>query len=180
MSPLILTHWQCLRLQRQLRATRDARVYRRTLAVLQASRGQPIAQIARMLDVTRQSVHHWVGAYTQSHDPGDLSDEGRTGRPSLWTQDLRALLRRLFEQAPDQLGYFAVNWTVPLLREQIEHSTGQRRADDTIRRELARMGYVWKRSRYILDPDPEREKKTAHPPAGAGNPGVLAAQRHPG
>jgi transposase len=147
MTPLPLTRWQSRRLQRQLKATHDARIYRRTLAVLQASHGQPIAQIARMLGVTRQSVHNWIESYTHSYDPGDLFDEGRSGRPSLWTEDLRALLRRLFEQAPDQLGYFAVNWTIPLLQEHIEHGSGQWLADDTIRRELARLGYVWKRSR---------------------------------
>src|SRR5262249_1730947 len=26
------------------------------------------------------------------------------------------------------------------------------------------LGYVWKRPRYVLDPDPELEKKTADPP----------------
>jgi Winged helix-turn helix len=57
------------------------------------------------------------------------------------------------------MGYFAVNWTVPLLQEQLEHGTGERLSDDTIRRELRRMGYAWKRSRYVLDPDPEEEKK---------------------
>jgi transposase len=177
MNPLKLTRWQRLRLQRQLTEARDARVYRRTLAVLEASRGQPIACIARTLGVTRQSVYNWIEAYADAHDPRALLDEQRAGRPSLWTEELRALLRRLFEQSPDQLGYFAVNWSVPLLQEQLGHDTGQRLADDTIRRELDRLGYVWKRSRYVLEPDPEREKKTAASPTGPGNPGSVAAQR---
>ena len=169
-----------LRLQRQLKATSDPRTYRRTLALLEYSRGRPVTHIAQELGVTRQSVHNWIGAYTQTHDPGALADDDRSGRPSLWTEDLRALLRALLAQAPDQRGYFAVNWTVPLLREEIEHCTSQALSDDTIRRELDRLEYVWKRGRYALDPDPEREKKTADPPARAGNPGVAAAQRLPG
>ena len=180
MASFKLTHWQRLRLQRQLRHTRDARVYRRTLAVLEHSRGRPIAQTAQMLGVTRQSVHNWVNAYAQAHDPGTLADEDRPGRPSLWTEDLRVLLQALLEQSPDQLGYFAVNWTVPLLQEQIEHCTSRRLSDDTIRRELDRLGYTWKRGRYALDPDPQREKKTADPPASPENQGALAAQRLPG
>jgi transposase len=180
MTSVKLTRWQRLRLQRQLTDTRDARVYRRTLAVLEASRGEPIARIAQTLGVTRQSVYNWIEAYAGASDPGALCDEDRPGRPSLWTDDLRARLGNLFEQSPDQLGYFAVNWTVPLLQEQLERETEQRLADDTIRRELDRLGYVWKRGRYVLDPDPQREKKTADSPAGPGDPGVVAAQRFPG
>ena len=180
MIPLTLTRWQRFRLQRQLRDTSDARVYRRTLAVLESSRGQSVAQIAETLGVTRQSVYNWIEAYAEAADPDALVDAERSGRPSSWTEDLRGLLRSLFAQAPDQLGYFAVNWTVPLLQEQIEHQTGQRLAEDTIRRELDRLGWVWKRGRYILDPDPEREKKTAYSSADPGNPGLGAAQRLPG
>ena len=45
-------------------------------------------------------------------------------------------------------------------------------SDDTLRRELQRLRFTWKRSRYTLDPDPEAGgKKEAHPaatPAFAG------------
>jgi transposase len=180
MTSLPLTRWQRLRLQRQLQTTPNARVYRRTLAVLEYSRGQPIARIAQTLDVTRQSVYNWIGAYAQDHDPSALGDDDRSGRPSLWTEDMRAFLQALLTQAPDQRGYFAVNWTVPLLQEEIKHCTGQALSDDTLRRELDRLGYAWKRGRYVLDPDPQREKKTADPPAGPGNQGLAAAQRLPG
>jgi len=180
MTDLKLTRWQRLRLQRQLKETQDARVYQRTLAILEASRGRSIAQIAQMLGVTRQSVYNWIEAYAQAHDPGALLDESRSGRPSLWTEDLRGLLQTLFEHARDQLGYFAVNWTVPLLQEEVEHRTGHRLSEDTIHRELDRLGYVWKRYRYVLDPDPEEEKKTADSSADPQDPGMVATQRLPG
>jgi transposase len=177
MTSVKLTRWQRLRLQRQLKETQDARVYRRTLAILAYDRGESIARLARLLGVTRPSVYNWIEAYVQAHDPRSLLDEDRSGRPSLWTEDLRALLRNLFGQAPDALGYFAVNWTVPLLREQIAQGTGQWLSEDTIRRELDRLGYTWKRGRYALDPDPEREKKTPASSASPANPGLVAAQR---
>ena len=62
-------------------------------------------------------------------------------------------------QSPDQLGYPAVNWTIPLLQEQLGRCTGQWPSEDTLRRQLHRLDYVWKRPRYVLDPDPELEKK---------------------
>ena len=60
-------------LRRQLAETRDARLYRRTLAVLEFDHGRSAADIARMLGVTRQSVYDWVEAYTQDYDPASES-----------------------------------------------------------------------------------------------------------
>lgn len=162
MEGLRLTGWQRHRLRRQLKETQDAHVYRRTLAVLEVSRGQSIVQVARTLDVTRQTVHNWIASYAPSHDPQALQDEPRSGRPTLWTEDHQALLRWLMEHTPDEFGYFAVNWTVPLLQEEWEHGTGLRLSDETVRRGLQELGYVWKRGRYELEPDPELEKKTPH------------------
>jgi transposase len=156
-----LTWWQRQRLMEQLKETQDAGVYRRTLAILEVSRGQSIAQVAQVLGVTRQSVYNWIASYAQTHDPHALQDEHRSGRPSLWTEDHQALLRLLMDHTPDEFAYFAVNWTVPLLQEQWEHSTGLHLSDETVRRGLQGLGYVWKRGRYELEPDPELEKKTA-------------------
>src|SRR5438270_575218 len=55
MSRLKLNHWQRSRLRRQLKAASDARLYRRTLAMLELDRGRSAADIADMLGVTRQS-----------------------------------------------------------------------------------------------------------------------------
>jgi transposase len=163
MSELNLTRWQRQRLQRQLQRTPDARVYRRTLAILDYDRGASISHIALRLGVTRQSVYNWVAAYAEASQPESLVDDDRSGRPTLWTEDMRAVFQTLLEQTPDRVGYFAVNWTVPLFQDALAEYTGRRPSEDTIRRELDRLGYVWKRSRYVLDPDPQREKKTSDP-----------------
>jgi transposase len=177
MSRLHLTCWQRRRLRRQLTRTLDARVLRRTLAVLEFDRGRSAADLARLLGVTRQSVYHWIEAYTQTHDPGALHDEPGRGRRPLLDEDQEHLLGALLTVSPQQLGYPHVNWTIPLLREVLEVATGQRLSEDTLRRALRRLEYVWKRPRHDLDPDPEREKKTPHPQA---NPGLAAAQRGAG
>ena len=52
MDTFTLTVWQRRRLQRQLRATRDARLFRRALAVLEVARGEPVPATARRLGVT--------------------------------------------------------------------------------------------------------------------------------
>jgi transposase len=169
---LTLTYWQRRRLERQLRSTRDARVYRRTLAVLGVADGEPVASVAGRLRVTLRAVYHWVATYGRDHAPAALADRDRSGRPRRLTPSDRDLLRELLGRSPQEVGYFAAQWTVPLLREHLTRRTGRPLSDDTLRRELQRLGYTWKRSRYTLDPDPELGgKKEAHPaahPAPAG------------
>lgn len=171
MEGLKLTRWQRQRLAKQLKEAQDARLYRRTLAVLEVGRGRSVAQVAQALDVTRQSIYNWIASYAQACDPHALQDEPHPGRPSFWTEDHQSLLCWLLEHPPDAFGYFAGNWTVPLLQEQWEHGTGMRPGEDTVRRGLQDLGYVWKRGRYELEPDPELEKKTqysgSHPPFAA-------------
>jgi transposase len=173
MDRLTFTGWQRRRLERQLRDAKDAALYRRTLALLEVARGRPVAEVAGALRVSRQSVYNWAAAYAAEYDPLALADGDRSGRPTVWTDDLRATLGAALARPPDRLGYPAVNWTTALLQEHLGHWCDRRPGANTIRRELHRLGYVWKRSRYVLDPDPEREKKTRHPAAGAG-PGVAA------
>ena len=165
MDILDLTFWQRHRLEDQLKDAETARLFRRTLAVLEASRGKSVAEIAESLGVSRQSVYNWIEAYRQGRDPKALLEGTHSGRPSLWTDDSETILQCLLEHRPDEYGYFAVNWTVPLLREQLGYTTGQSFSEDTVRERLRRLGYVWKRGRYELVPDPELEKKTAYPPS---------------
>src|SRR5512142_840431 len=80
MSRLNLTSWQRRRLRHQLAETRDARLFRRTLAVLEFDHGRSAADIARMLGVTRKCIYAWVGAYLESRAPAFLEDEGGRGR----------------------------------------------------------------------------------------------------
>src|SRR3954451_18565842 len=159
-------------LERQLRSTADARVYRRTLAVLEVARGRPVAEVARALGVTRQTLHNWLAAYAQDLTPLDLADAARTGRPPLWTPAQRDVLRAALAQPPDRWGYRATDWTVPLLREHLAGRAGVRPSGTALRQWLRALGYAWKRYRYVLPPDPEREKKTRPPAAGAGPTGA--------
>jgi transposase len=164
MSGLRLTAAQRRRLEQQLRATRDAGLYRRTLAIPEAAGGRPIAEVARLLRISRRSVHYWIESFEQARDPSCLADHRGGNHPSLWTEELQAALLASLERRPDQFGYQAVEWTVPLLREHLARCAGQRPSATSIRRQLHDSRHVGKRPRYVLDPDPERDKKTADSP----------------
>src|SRR5512135_1578747 len=163
MSRFKLTYWQRRRLLGQLRTVNDARTYRRTLAVLELDRCRSAAEVAEMLSVTRQSVYNGADAFAREHAPGSPADDPRSGRPRLLTEPTEWVLRSLMKQSPQELGYPDTDWTTPLLQQELESGTGSLPSDDTVRRGLHRLGYVWKRPRYVLEPDPQREKKTAHP-----------------
>ncbi len=173
MSSLRLTDAQRRRLEQQLRATADAGLFRRTFAVLEAAAGRPIAEIARLLRTSRVSVYHWIAWYEQTRDPAALADQRGGNHPSLWTEELQAALAAALQRRPEEFGYRAVEWTVPLLREHLERWRKQGLSETSVRREMHDLGYVWKRPRYVLDPDPERDKKTPHPPGDRGATAAL-------
>lgn len=162
-----LTALQREELERKLHRTCDARVYRRALAISEVSQGVPVEAVARTLGVSRQSIYNWLAQYHSPEGLASLADQPRSGRPQLWTEQRRAWLKGLMQLSPETRGYFANSWTVPLLREELFHCTGQEVSDDTVRRGLSRLGYVWKRPRYVLSPDPEREKKKPHLPGNS-------------
>jgi transposase len=168
MRDFCLTAAQLHRLEQQLRETTEAGVFRRTLAVLEAAGGQPIAAIARLLRTSRPSVYHWLESYRSLSDPDALTDHRGGNHPTLWTEELQGLLVASLEQRPDDFGYPAVEWTVPLLQAHLARYGGVRPGATSLRQQLHQQGYVWKRPRYVLEPDPLAEKKTSHPPAVAG------------
>jgi transposase len=174
MSRLHLNARQRRQLQHQLRAARSARLYRRTLAMVEVAQGKASAHIARRLGVTRRSLYYWQQRYRVQHAPAALCDRKGSGHPSVWTPQLRAILAQSLKQRPDPWGYHASQWTVPVLIEHLATQSGQRVSDSTVRRQLRRMGYVWKRPRYVLQADPAREKKARPAPAA---PTAGAAQR---
>jgi len=134
-----------------------------------------VSDIARMLRVSRVSVYHWLELYGGGRDPASLEDRCRGGRPSFWTDETRAALREALQHSPDMLGYMAVNWSIPLLREHIERETERRPSGATVRRQLRALDYVWKRPRPVL-PDAKSprvrrrlrliRKRVRHLPAG--------------
>jgi transposase len=159
MNPVRLTPQQRFRLRQQLRATDDLATYRRTLGLLELDRGGAVTEVARRLGVGRRTVHGWIDTYRHRPVPRSLATHHSTGRPPEWDEDARAILRASLDQPPDHFGYSATGWTVPLLQSHLARWDLNGFCDATVRRQLHALGYVWKRPRYVLDPDPRRAAK---------------------
>lgn len=177
MSILTLTTSEQRALAQQLHATDDARIYRRTLALLQLARGQPIVEVARTLQVGRRSVARWLANYRKARKPQSLCDRPGRGRPRLLSADDRTFLDQCLSTTPAGWGYPVARWTVPLLQAHLLTQGRRTCSSDTLRRYLDELDWVWKRPRYMLEPDPEREKKTPYPnspqASGASYPRAL-------
>jgi transposase len=144
----------------QLEAGPEVRLYRRLLAVRAYLDGESVAQIAQRLDVSRQSVYNWIRRYEAGQQPVALVDRERSGRPATWTRAMDAHLHRVLQAGPPTEEAFASQWTVPLLQQHFQQRYQLQISQETIRRALHRLGYGWKRYRYVLEPDAELEKKT--------------------
>jgi transposase len=151
-------------LRAQARHGKDARIVRRAVALLELDQGRPIAQIAATLGVTRQTLYNWVARFEGEGGPSALQDRDGRGRPTVWTERVQWLLEWSMAQPPETLGYASVEWTTNLLRQHLARVAVDV-SDTTLREQLHRLGYVWKRPRYVLQSDPDREKKTPNPTA---------------
>src|SRR5262245_18154517 len=117
MWDLNLTRQECRRLVACLKTTRDLCDYRRSLALLRIDRKIPIREIARELFVHNTTIYRWLITYAITRDPASLADgrhENRT-RPRFWSDDAQRALEEALQRSPDEWGFRAVNWTVPLL-----------------------------------------------------------------
>ena len=158
MNGIKLTAAQERQLKETLRHTHDARQYRRSLAVLECASGKPVHEVAQSLHVTRQSIVNWETRFRPTGRSGALLERPHTGRPRRANDTVDAFLQELMGMQPAQCGYHATHWTVPLLRDQLRQHLNHAFCDETIRRVLHRLGYVWKRPRYVLAADAQREK----------------------
>jgi transposase len=164
MQTFRLNSRQRRQLRAEVKAAKDARSVRRAIALLELDEGQPAAQVAAMLGVTRQTLYNWRERLEAEGVPSALRDRVGRGRPTVWTEPVLRFLEWSLKQPPEALGYASANWTTALLREHLTKWSRVRVSDTTLRAQLHQLGYAWKRFRYVLQPDPDREKKQR--PAG--------------
>ena len=103
--------------------------------------------VATALACSRASVYAWVAAWRQAGLAGLAEGEHR-GRARRLDAVAEQHLIALLAQDPQTRGYHATGWTVALLRTELARA-GTQVSDRTLRRTLHRLGYRWKRPRYV-------------------------------
>jgi transposase len=151
--------------------SQKVRQWRRYQAVLLRADGVPVAVVARTLGCTQTSVYNWTAAWRQEGLAGVAEGQHRGAQPRLDGPAHTTLEALLTEGDPQAHGYTATGWTVPLLRTELAQH-GWRVAERTIRRTLHRLGWRWKRPKYVLGrPDPAYAEKKSRRSAGGRDGG---------
>jgi transposase len=132
------------------RHTPDAREARRALALLDLDAGESPTRVAERYRVSRSTVYEWAARWRDADRPraDRLRDAGRSGRPPATRDAVEAALAALMPSAPTDHGYRHPAWTTPLLLAHLRRE-GVEASDTTVRRALHRLGYRWKRPRFV-------------------------------
>ena len=145
-----LTAQQRHALRQLAQASPDSREARRALALLDLAGGEPVTGVAGRYGVSRETVYQWAARLGTTAWPGDrLRDAPRSGRPARVGAAAETLLRAALPTDPRRYGYRHPAWTMPLLQHHLRRQ-GVEASITTIRRALRRLGYRWKRPRFVL------------------------------
>lgn len=132
---------------------KDVRQYRRAQALLWLAEGERPTAVAQRLRVHRDTIYAWATCYRErgpQRVSARLMDRARAGRPRRLAERVEQVLVMVLEMAPHGQGYRAAQWTTPLLRQYLRERQALAVSEVTVRRGLHRLGYCWKRPRYIL------------------------------
>ncbi|HVX90659.1 MAG TPA: winged helix-turn-helix domain-containing protein [Candidatus Paceibacterota bacterium] len=151
---------QRVALEQLLARTKDARSYRRVMAILKIAANESPELVAEALGVGRASVYRWIERYNTRMHGEDLLEQRRSGRPSKLRSLSETALEHLLSRSPEDFGYRATTWTVALLCTHIAQEYGIHVSDEAMRQRLHRQNYRWKRPRYVYhETDPRKGQK---------------------
>lgn len=145
-----LTNPQRDALCRLAKTSPDTREARRALALLDLDRSESVTDIARRYGISRETVYQWAARLGAGRLPnGQLRDAPRSGRPAQAGMIAEPLLRATLPTDPRRHGYRHPAWTTLLLQHHLRQQ-GVELSRSTLRRMLRRLGYRWKRPRFVL------------------------------
>jgi transposase len=145
-------------LEGALRTTRRVREWRRLQAVRLLAAGREAPAVAEALGCSASSVYYWADDWRAAGLAG-LAEGPHAGRPRRLDAAAETTLEHLLGDDPHAHGFAATDGTVPLVRTALA-TQGHDLSERTLRRTLHRLGWRWKRPKYVLGrPDPAYEAK---------------------
>jgi transposase len=158
MARLSLSDRQRGELERIVSRTPVAKERCRAQALLWIADGADVAEVAELLQASRQTVYNWLSRFQERAEldlRARLLDAPRLGRPRTASGTIDELVAAVIDDDPRDFGYHATVWTAPLLSRYLRDHHVIEVSDRTISRAIDRLGIRWKRPRHELDLRPE-------------------------
>lgn len=138
------------------RRDRAALESRRRRAAALFRKGIPQADVARALEVSRQSVSRWYEQWRQGGDAA-LKQAARAGRPPLLSAAQLGAVEKVLLKGAVAYGYPNELWTLRRVAEVIEIKTGVRYHEGHVWRVLRGLGWSRQRpARRAVERDQEK------------------------
>src|SRR3954454_6839163 len=158
MALLALRDRQRGELERVVSRTPVAKERCRAQALLWIADGADVAEVAELLQVSRQTVYNWLSRFQERAEldlRARLLDAPRPGRPRAASGTIDELVAAVIDGDPREFGYHATVWTAPLLSRYLREHHAIEVSDRTVSRAIDRLDLRWKRPRHELALRPE-------------------------
>jgi transposase len=142
---------------RRMKQQEVGRVAMRAHMVLLSARGYSAYEIADLHDMTDPAVYKWIERF-DTEGPAGLYDRDREGRPPKIDDEAEALIEKLLQTNPTEVGENATRWTAPRIQKHLKERLDIDVHEETVREALKRLEYSWTRPRRQL-PKPETYSK---------------------
>jgi putative transposase len=131
-------------------------VRQRAIGLRLLHEGHGPAEVAKLMEVSMPTVYSWHHRFQTASLEG-LANRPKSGRKPKATMEYLALLEKLLEQDPQDIGYAFTFWTADRLRLHLEKQTGILLSANRFRALLKANEYVYRRPKHDLKnlQDPE-------------------------
>ncbi len=153
----------------------SSKVRCRARAVLWLAEGESVTQVARWLDVSRQTVYNWMERFLRHQGPGltgCLRDSPHPGRPRTVMGVIDPLIAAVIDENPRDLGYRSKFWTERLLMRYLEQAHGIRVCRKSVSQAVDRL-------RGLRKPSPRSGAPRSEAPRRSQGDGRTAAAAFP-
>lgn len=135
------------------------RVAERARMVLLSSRCYTVPDLCEIFEMTDDTIYKWFDRFDED-GPEGLFDRARRGRPPDLDDEAEREIERVLAGSPLDEGYDFTTWTVPLMGEHLKRRLRLEVSDETVRRAMRRLEFVWRRPRWSIEAeDPHYDER---------------------
>jgi transposase len=140
-------------LEAAMRSNISSKEFQRAQALLLLDESEPVAEIADLLRVSRQTIYNWVEGFQQRRTrtiEERLRDAPRDGRPATVGEIIDELMEEILETDPREYGYRSTVWTAELFQQYFADYFRLPVSERSVQYALQRLQIRWKRPRHTL------------------------------